>query len=56
MHIFDKVGIRISVEQYNRLTGQSTLALYKQLCNHCNLGQHYDELVKIKRKILKTFF
>ena len=57
MHMFDKVGIRVSKEQYNRFTGQSTLAICKQLCNHYKLRQHADELVKIKRdNFTKLFF
>ena len=46
MHMFDKVGIRVSKEKYNCFTGQSTLAICKQLCNHYNLKQHADKLVK----------
>ncbi len=56
LHMFDKVGIRVSKEQYNRFTGQSTLALCKQLCNHYNLRQHADELVKRKRDNFTKLF
>ena len=42
MHMFHKVGIRVSKEQFNRFTGQSTMTICKQLCNHYNLRQHAD--------------
>ena len=56
VHMFDKVGVFLSKEQYNLFTWQSTVATYKQLWNHYNLRQHADELVKIKRDNFTKLF
>jgi HAD superfamily hydrolase (TIGR01509 family) len=54
--MFDDVGITVSQTLYESFTGQSTLNICKQLCDHFNLKETPETLVALKRKHYKAFF
>ena len=54
--MFDDVGITVSQTLYESFTGQSTLNICKQLCDHFNLKAPPETLVALKRKHYKAFF
>ncbi len=54
--MFDDVGITVSQTLYESFTGQSTLNICKQLCDHFNLKETPETLVALKREHYKAFF
>ncbi len=54
--MFDEVGIDVSVELYDSLTGKSTINVCKQLKEHFNLEHTPEELATIKRKHFDVIF
>ena len=54
--MFDEVGITVSTELYNSLTGQSTINLCALLKQKFNLSQSAEELAAIKRKYYDIIF
>ena len=54
--MFDAVNINVSDSLYESFTGQSTLSICKQLCNHFELIQTPEALVALKRKFFKDLF
>lgn len=55
-HMFDDVNIDVSDELYASFTGQTTMAICKQLCQHFNLPLGPETLVEIKRDHFKLLF
>ncbi|WP_258104990.1 HAD family phosphatase [Marinoscillum sp. MHG1-6] len=54
--MFDEVGISVSAELYDSLTGKSTINVCKQLKDHYNLSQSPEELAAIKRRHYDVIF
>lgn len=54
--MFDEVGITVSPDLYNSLTGKSTINLCKQLVDHFELSRKPEELVDIKRRYFDHIF
>ncbi len=54
--MFDDVNIRVSDALYASFTGQSTIAICRQLCKHFNLQLGPETLVDIKREHFKYLF
>jgi beta-phosphoglucomutase-like phosphatase (HAD superfamily) len=54
--MFEAVNINVSDEMYESFTGQSTVSICKQLCNHFNLTETPEILVALKRKFFKGLF
>lgn len=54
--MFDEVGITVSAELYDSLTGKSTINVCKQLKDHFGLDQSPEELATIKRKHYDVIF
>ncbi|WP_421878871.1 HAD family hydrolase [Marinoscillum sp.] len=54
--MFDEVGITVSAELYDSLTGKSTINVCKQLKEHFQLSHTPDELATIKRRHYDIIF
>lgn len=54
--MFDEVGISVSAELYDSLTGKSTINVCKQLKEHFQLSHTPDELATIKRRHYDIIF
>ena len=54
--MFKAVNISVSTDLYESFTGQSTLDICKQLCQHYKLGEPPATLVQLKRKFFKELF
>lgn len=54
--MFDEVGIDVTAELYDSLTGKSTINVCKQLKEHFGLSQEPIELASIKRKHYDVIF
>ena len=54
--MFNDVNIDVSEEMYNSYTGQSTINICKQLCDHFSLSEAPETLMAIKRKHFKHLF
>lgn len=54
--MFSDVNIPVGEEMYEAFTGQSTLNICKQLCDHFELSEVPETLVTIKRKHFKFLF
>jgi HAD superfamily hydrolase (TIGR01509 family) len=54
--MFDDVNIKVSDALYASFTGQSTLAICKQLCDHFKLPLGPDTLVELKRDHFRHLF
>ncbi len=54
--MFDEVGINVSQELYDSLTGKSTINLCEQLRKEFNLSQSAEELASIKRRYYDVIF
>ncbi len=54
--MFEEVGIDVSAELYDSLTGKSTINVCKQLKEHFGLAQEPIELASIKRKHYDVIF
>ena len=54
--MFSDVKIPVTAEMYEAFTGQSTLNICKQLCDHFELSEEPETLVSIKRKHFKFLF
>ena len=54
--MFNEVNIDVTSELYQSFTGQSTINICKQLCDHFNLNQDPEVLVQLKRNAFKTLF
>lgn len=54
--MFDEVGIAVSAELYDSLTGKSTINVCKQLIDRFGLPQTSDELATIKRRHFDIIF
>lgn len=54
--MFETVGITISSTLYESFTGQSTLAICRQLCEQFKLTEAPETLVKLKRAAFKHLF
>ncbi len=54
--MFDDVGIEVSAELYDSLTGKSTINVCKQLKDHFDLSQSPEELASIKRQHYDVIF
>ncbi len=54
--MFSDVNIPITEAMYEAFTGQSTLNICKQLCDHFELSEEPETLVAIKRKHFKFLF
>ena len=54
--MFDEVGITVSPELYNSLTGKSTVNLCELLKKEFNLSQSAEELANVKRKYYDVIF
>lgn len=53
---FEQIGIDVPESLYVSFTGQSTLNICKQLCDHFELNYTPEELVHIKRDYFTTLF
>lgn len=54
--MFDEVGVSVSAELYDSLTGKSTINVCKQIKEHFGLDQSPDELAAIKRRHYDVIF
>ncbi len=54
--MFDEVGIDVSAELYDSLTGKSTINVCKQLKDHFSLNHSPEELATIKRRHYDVIF
>jgi len=54
--MFDDVNIPVGAAMYEAFTGQSTLNICKQLCDHFELSAAPESLVATKRKHFKYLF
>ncbi len=54
--MFSDVNIPVTEKMYETFTGQSTLNICKQLCDHFELSEVPETLVSIKRKHFKYLF
>tara|TARA_R110002012_G_scaffold81945_2_gene207323 strand:- start:150 stop:806 length:657 start_codon:yes stop_codon:yes gene_type:complete len=54
--MFNSLNLDITEQHYQSFTGQSTINVCRQLCNHFELGNAPEELVQIKRNIFKDLF
>ncbi|TYB76168.1 HAD family hydrolase [Bizionia myxarmorum] len=54
--MFNTLEIDVTEQQYQSFTGQSTINVCRQLCNHYELVIAPEELVQIKRDIFKGLF
>lgn len=54
--MFSDVNIPVTEQVYEAFTGQSTLNICKQLCDHFKLSEAPETLVSIKRKHFKFLF
>lgn len=54
--MFNTLEIDVTEQQYQSFTGQSTINVCRQLCNHYELENAPEELVQIKRDIFKGLF
>ncbi|WP_339698367.1 HAD-IA family hydrolase [uncultured Marixanthomonas sp.] len=54
--MFNDFNIDVSEEMYNSYTGQSTINICKQLCDHFSLSEAPETLMAIKRKHFKHLF
>ena len=54
--MFAEVGIEVTPAMYQGYTGQSTINICKDLCDHFSLHENPETLVSIKRKHFKYIF
>ncbi|WP_310994299.1 HAD family hydrolase [Aequorivita marina] len=54
--MFEEVNIDVDEALYDSYTGQATLPICRDLCEHFNLSEAPETLVKIKRKHFKYLF
>jgi len=54
--MFVDVGIDVTPAMYQSYTGQSTINICKDLCDHFSLNENPETLVSIKRKHFKYIF
>ncbi|UPS90912.1 HAD family phosphatase [Bizionia sp. M204] len=54
--MFNSLKLDVTEQQYQSFTGQSTINVCRQLCNHFKLANAPEELVQIKRHIFKDLF
>jgi len=54
--MFDAVNINVSDELYASFTGQSTIGICRNLCEHFRLTETPEILVALKRKFFKEIF
>ncbi|MEO9474039.1 MAG: HAD family phosphatase [Cyclobacteriaceae bacterium] len=54
--MFDEVGVTVSAELYDSLTGKSTINLCKQIKEHFGLNHSPEELAAIKRRYYNVIF
>ncbi|MEP0366120.1 MAG: HAD family phosphatase [Cyclobacteriaceae bacterium] len=54
--MFDEVGVSVSAQLYDSLTGKSTINVCKQIKEHFGLDQSPEELATIKRRHYDVIF
>lgn len=54
--MFDEVGIDVSPQLYQSFTGQSTINICRELCDHFSLSEAPETLVQLKRNNFKHLF
>lgn len=54
--MFDTLKLDVTEKHYQSFTGQSTINVCRQLCNHFELENTPEEMVQIKRRIFQDLF